>query len=69
MKRKAAIRKLNERLHGIEELEEMWEENEEGGKKAEKIGAKAVAKVQVTNHTTAHNEQVTGGVEARKSSG
>lgn len=68
MKRKATIRRLNERLHGIEELEEVWEDNEEGGKKPEKIGAKAVAKAQVTNHTTA-NGQLTGGKEEKKSPG
>lgn len=68
MKRKATIRRLNERLHGIEELEEVWEDNEEGGKKLEKIGAKAAAKAQVTNHTTA-NEQRTGGEEEKKSPG
>lgn len=69
MKRKATIRRLNERLHGIEELEEMWEENEDGAEKAGKIGAKVVVKAQVANHTTAPNEQVTGDGEGKKSPG
>lgn len=54
-RRKAVIRRLNERLHGVEQLEIMWEEEEEGEGEKSRGGGGGGGKTGVEPTSTLRN--------------